>query len=58
MARCTVYDVAPATTVHDKLIWVADAAVATTPVGAAGPVVAETWAETAEDPDAFTAATT
>ena len=40
--RCTVYDVAAVTAVHDRLIAEADTPVAARPVGVANPVVAVT----------------
>ena len=47
-----------ATAVHDTVIADADTAVAARPVGAASPVVPDTWADSAEVPDELTAATT
>ena len=58
VARCTVYEVAPATAVHDRLITDVDAGVAATPLGAAGMVSPATCGESAEVPDEFAAATT
>ena len=56
--RCTVYELAPVTAVHDTLIAEADTAVAATPAGAAGNVRPDTWADRAELPDELTAFTT
>ena len=56
--RCTVYDVAPVTAVHDRLIADADAPVAVRPLGAAGSVRPDACAESGELPNALTAATT
>ena len=58
VARCTVYEVAPVTAVQVRLIAEVETAVAARPVGAARPVVADTWAEKTDVPDESTAATT
>ena len=56
--RCTVYELAPAVAVQVRLICEVDTAVAATPVGAAGNVKPDTWADSAELPEGPTAATT
>ena len=56
--RCTVYEVALATAVHDRLIADADTDTAATPLGAAGIVRPGTCAESAEVPDELPACTT
>ena len=58
VARRTVYELAPATAVHDRSISDADTTVAPRPAGAAGSVRPDTCADGTEVPDALTAATT